>query len=93
MLPKRFLGDLTSSYGGYLGVNVPGGSFEVYLEGNGATLSATGTHELQMVESNDWSVISGNPVFPDTCNDVLTRPCFMVILQKVTKFRIVAHGK
>lgn len=92
MLPKQFLGDLTPSYGGYLSISIPDGSSHVYIEGNGVTLYASVKNELQMIESN-WQVISGNTNFPSNCQDILNRACFMVILEKVTKFRIQAQGR
>lgn len=93
MLPRNFLGDLTTSYGGYLTVNVSGESFEVYIEGNGIELvTVSKKMDVQMIESSGWRIISHNSYFPQECLRNLSRLCFMTILENVTKFRISAKN-
>ncbi|XP_066263051.1 laminin subunit alpha lam-3 isoform X1 [Euwallacea similis] len=87
-LPGRFMGDLTTSYGGYLSVNGSGGKFSVFLTGNGISLkSDLSTHELRLNEKF-WKVTSGN--LPG-CQSFLTRECFLLVLQKVTS--IIIQGE
>lgn len=94
MLPRNFLGDLTTSYGGYLTVDVSGELFDVYLEGNGVVLHQLSRNtEIQMIESSGWRTISGNSLFPQKCVRELSRTCFMAILQNVTKIRIEAKTR
>nr|XP_023028946.1 laminin subunit alpha-2-like [Leptinotarsa decemlineata] len=94
MLPTTFMGDITSSYGGYLVVEVPGGYFDVFLEGNSVELhSESNNNELQLVESENWRVVSRNTDFPSSCVHRLTRACFMVVLQKVTAFVVKSNNR
>ncbi|VEN49015.1 unnamed protein product [Callosobruchus maculatus] len=90
MLPEKFLGDLTTSYGGYLTVKVKGGTFTVYLQGNGVQMQTTASKELHLLETSRWHVLKENPHFPRLCKDDMTRGCFMAILQRVTRFTIEA---
>ncbi|CAH1175740.1 unnamed protein product [Phaedon cochleariae] len=93
MLPRQFLGDLTSSYGGYLEVQ-PKGYFDVYLEGNGINLtSIKNKNELQLIEIGGWNVSSRNPDVPNSCIVNLTRACFMVVMEKVTSIRVHAENR
>ncbi|KAJ8920571.1 hypothetical protein NQ315_004710, partial [Exocentrus adspersus] len=91
-LPNKFMGDLTTSYGGYLTVDVKEGHFRVTLEGNGARIQSSGNNELQLIESN-WNIASGNSQFPEKCQTNLTRSCFMVILQNVTSLVVQANDR
>lgn len=94
MLPRNFLYDLTTSYGGYLTVDVPGESFEVYIEGNNIELYHSSRNtEVQMTESSGWRIKSRNPHFPQECLRNLSRICFMTVLQNVTKIRIDARNR
>lgn len=94
MLPRNFLGDLTTSYGGYLTVEVPGESFAVYIEGNGVGLELPSRkNEVQIIESTGWHFKHKNNEFPRSCFQNLTRPCFMTILQNVTKIGINATNR
>ncbi|XP_050306912.1 laminin subunit alpha-1 [Anthonomus grandis grandis] len=89
-LPKQFMGDLTTSYDGYLSVNGTGGRFSVFLTGNGISLqSDVSTHELRFNEKF-WTVTSGD-LFP-TCQHALTKECFLVVLQRVTSVVIQGQG-
>ncbi|CAH1185884.1 unnamed protein product [Phyllotreta striolata] len=95
-LPKAFLGDLTSSYGGHLEVEVEvdDGFFDLHLEGNNVKLALKDVRrELRMTESNKWKVSSRNLDFPVDCIDYLTRPCFMVVLQNVTSFVVKTNNR
>ncbi|CAH1980453.1 unnamed protein product [Acanthoscelides obtectus] len=90
MLPEKFLGDLTTSYGGYLTVKVTGGTFTVYLQGNGVQMQTAASKELHLLETSRWHVVKENPYFPRMCKEEMTRGCFMAVLQKVTRFTIEA---
>lgn len=92
MLPSKFNGDLTTSYGGYLAVDVKGGYFRVTLEGNGVRLKSTGNNELHLVENN-WNIASRNSKFSRNCYTNLSRTCFMVILQNVTSILVEANDR
>ncbi|XP_018564888.1 laminin subunit alpha-1-like [Anoplophora glabripennis] len=92
MLPRKFNGDLTTSYGGYLAVDVKGGFFRVTLEGNGVRLKSTASNELHLVENN-WNIASRNSKFPHSCHANLSRTCFMVILQNVTSILVEANDR
>lgn len=92
MLPNKFMGDLTTSYGGYLAVDVKGGYFRVTLEGNGVVLQSSGNNEIHLIENN-WNVASKNSKFPRTCHTELSRTCFMVILQNVTSLLVEANDR
>ncbi|KAJ8929532.1 hypothetical protein NQ314_017790 [Rhamnusium bicolor] len=91
-LPDKFMGDLTTSYGGYLSVDVTGGYFRVTLEGIGVKLKSSSHNELQFIETN-WNISSRNPRFPNNCQINLTRACFMVVLQNVTSFLVEANDR
>lgn len=94
MLPRNFLDDLTTSYGGYLTVDVPGESFEVYIEGNNIGLyHHSKITEVQMTESSGWRIESRNPNFPQECLRNFSRICYMTVLQNVTKIRIDAKNR
>ncbi|XP_074042938.1 laminin subunit alpha-2 isoform X2 [Leptinotarsa decemlineata] len=94
MLPKTFMGDITSSYGGNLVVDTDGRDFEILLEGNSVELrTASHFNKLQLVESGNWRVTSKNPYFPNSCIDRLTRSCLMVVLQKVTRILVKANSR
>ncbi|CAG9768432.1 unnamed protein product [Ceutorhynchus assimilis] len=88
-LPKQFMGDLTTSYDGYLSVNGSGGRFSVFLTGNGVSLkSDISSNELRLNEKH-WRVTSGN-ILP-SCQISLTRECLLLALQKITS--IVIQGQ
>ncbi|ERL86552.1 hypothetical protein D910_03959, partial [Dendroctonus ponderosae] len=88
-LPKKFMGDLSSSYDGYLSVSGGGGRFTVFLTGNGISLnSEVSTNELKLNEKY-WTVTSGN--IAQSCQISLSRECMLVVLQKVTS--IVIQGQ
>lgn len=94
MLPQKFLGDLTTSYGGYLTVNVPGELFEVYLQGNSVELHQSSKNtEVHLIESIHWQIRSHNDNFPEKCIRDFTRICLMLVLQNVTKIRIHAKNR
>lgn len=83
------MGDLTTSYDGYLSVSGGGGRFTVFLTGNGISLnSEVSTNELKLNE-NYWTVTSGN--IAQSCQISLSRECMLLVLQKVTS--IVIQGQ
>ncbi|KAL1491007.1 hypothetical protein ABEB36_011669 [Hypothenemus hampei] len=86
-LPKQFMGDLTNSYDGYLSINGTGGKFSVFLTGNGLSLNSDlSTNEIKLNE-HFWRITSGRNL-PLQCKTHLTRPCFLLVLQKVTSLII-----
>jgi hypothetical protein len=90
-LPNKFTGDLIPSYGGYFRILSNSSQNRVYIIGNGITAEANTDQRGDIRITNvDWKLTSdSNPSkLPKECSTYLTRPCFMLILQNVSKILI-----
>jgi laminin alpha 1/2 len=90
-LPNKFTGDLIPSYGGYFRILSNSSQNRVYIIGNGITAEANTDQRGDIRITNvGWKLTSDSypSKLPKECSTYLTRPCFMLILQNVSKILI-----